>query len=511
LATWAEADSRVLDIVPRSSTDASLAAIPPRTAARDERRQRRLVLVVVHALDVLAIVVSGLAITVAGYGAQGAGAVLAVLVLIPAVFCGGDAPTQLTLRALDELPRVFGWVGVCLLIAVPVGVVTGSGDGLLAQAAVTAVAICIGRGASYAVVRHLRRSGRLRSRAVIVGAGVVGTEIDRVVRQHPELGVDVVGFVDTPVQSGPPVLGDVDAIESILERHQARRVIVAFGLRREAELVDLLRRLSLLDLDVHVVPRFFDIGVAPSQQRGVDDIWGVPLYHLPRAGLRRPAWLAKRVIDITLASTILLLSLPVLLVLAVIVRIGSPGHPLFRQIRIGRDGRSFQLLKLRSLRTPSPEPEPETVIDLRSEHEQDDLTIQMGRSADVDQRSTWVGGFVRRTCLDEVPQLWNVLTGDMSLVGPRPEEAQFASRFAETVPGYRQRHRVPGGLTGWAQVHGLRGQTSIVERARFDNQYIEHWSLWNDIAIMLRTVGAIGRSALGRSLPATQPTSNQAG
>jgi FlaA1/EpsC-like NDP-sugar epimerase len=203
-------------------------------------------MVLVHAVDVLAIVLGGLATTFVGLGAEGAGAVLAVLLLVPVVFCGGGAPTRLTLRALDELPRMFGWVGVCLLFVVPIGVATGTGDGLLAQAAGTAVVLCIGRGTSYGVIRRLRRSGRLRNRAVIVGAGVVGTEIERVVRQHPELGVDVVGFIDTRVPDGPPVLGDVDEVELILERYQARRVIVAFGLRREAELVDLLRRLALL-------------------------------------------------------------------------------------------------------------------------------------------------------------------------------------------------------------------------------------------------------------------------
>jgi lipopolysaccharide/colanic/teichoic acid biosynthesis glycosyltransferase len=184
----------------------------------------------------------------------------------------------------------------------------------------------------------------------------------------------------------------------------------------------------------------------------------------------------------------------VLLVLAVAIRISSPGRALFRQARTGRHG-EFQLLKLRSLREPATASAPAGDAVAGTD---DDLAIQAMRRRDVERRATLIGDFVRRTCLDEVPQLWNVVVGEMSLVGPRPEESRFAHQFEESVPGYKQRHRVPGGLTGWAQVNGLRGQTSIVERARFDNQYIEHWSLWSDVAIMLRTAGALGRSIIGR-------------
>jgi lipopolysaccharide/colanic/teichoic acid biosynthesis glycosyltransferase len=312
--------------------------------------------------------------------------------------------------------------------------------------------------------------------------------------------VDVIGFVDKPQPTGPAVLGDIGALEGILERYQVRRVIVAFGLHRESELVDVLRRLAMLDVDVHLVPRFFDVGVAP-RGREVDDVWGIPLYHLPRAGLRRPAWTAKRTFDVVVASVFLVLAVPLLLLLALAVRLSSPGAPLFRQTRAGRDGREFELVKLRSLRDACPVP----AVVVAPTQEDDHLAIQARRRLDVEQRSTLVGEFARRTCLDEVPQLWNVVLGDMSLVGPRPEEVAFARRFEESVPGYRERHRVPGGLTGWAQVNGLRGQTSIAERARFDNQYIEHWSLWGDIAIMLRTAGAIGRSVLGRFDPQVPP------
>jgi lipopolysaccharide/colanic/teichoic acid biosynthesis glycosyltransferase len=133
---------------------------------------------------------------------------------------------------------------------------------------------------------------------------------------------------------------------------------------------------------------------------------------------------------------------------------------------------------------------PEPLVGTHGEHR---------RRRDVDSRRTRVNEFARRTCLDELPQLWNVLIGDMLLVGPRPEEARYARQFSDSVPRYRHRHRLPVGLTGWAQVNGQRGQTSIAERARFDNQYIEHWSLWRDVVILLRTVSEVSRSETGRS------------
>jgi exopolysaccharide biosynthesis polyprenyl glycosylphosphotransferase len=333
----------------------------------------------------------------------------------------------------------------------------------------------------------------LLDRAVVVGAGVVGEEVARVFGAHPEFGVRVVGFIDGPSRNGgPPLLGDIAEVEAIVQRHGVRRVIVAFGLRREVELVEVLRRVALLDADVHVVPRFFDIGVAPVG-RGVDDIWGIPLYHAPRAARRRRSWSVKRLLDVTFAGTCLMLTLPVLGLLAVAVRMSGPGGALFRQRRTGQDGREFHLLKLRSLRESS-KPEEQLDAEITGDH----FEIQAARRRDVEHRSTRLGEFVRRTSLDELPQLWNVIVGEMSLVGPRPEEAEYAQRFSETVPGYRHRHRLAVGLTGWAQVNGLRGQTSIAERARFDNQYIEHWSLWRDVVIILRTAGLVTRSIVGR-------------
>jgi exopolysaccharide biosynthesis polyprenyl glycosylphosphotransferase len=199
-------------------------------------------------------------------------------------------------------------------------------------------------------------------------------------------------------------------------------------------------------------------------------VWGLPLIRLRRAAYRTVAWRLKRVIDVLVALICLLVLLPVLAVCAAAVRMEGGRGVIFRQLRVGLDGRPFTLLKFRSLK-PASEEESAILWNIAADH-----------------RLGVVGRFLRRTSLDELPQLWNVLIGDMSLVGPRPERPHFVDDFAKRYPRYMSRHRVPAGMTGWAQVNGLRGDTSILDRARFDNYYIENWSLWTDVKIMLRTM-----------------------
>ncbi len=477
------------------------APVAPAQPVDEHERRRTLAGALVHVVDALALAGGAVAAVAIDGGPLWVALVLAVVVAAPLTAGGDWAPSRLTLSALDEAPRILSCVGVALIVVAPLVLLADAAGGLLLQAALTAGGLVVGRACSYGVIRRARRRGALVDRAIVLGAGVVGTEVERILRTHPEYGVRVVGFVDRRAAAedlvqadGPEVVGDVAELEALLADHAVRRVIVAFGRCPEHELVDVLRRLALLDAEVHVVPRFFDIGVAPVGPR-VDDLRGMPLYHAPRPGRRRPSWGVKRLLDVVLAGTFLLLVLPVLGMLALAVRASGPGGALFRQQRTGHDGKEFRLLKLRSLRVgPSPE---EEVASLPAEVV-DDLQVQALRRRDVENRRTRVGEVVRRTSLDELPQLWNVLRGDMSLVGPRPEEVAFARTFSDSVPGYRSRHRLPMGLTGWAQVNGLRGQTSIAERARFDNHYIEHWSLWRDVVILLRTGGAVCRSILGR-------------
>ena len=207
-------------------------------------------------------------------------------------------------------------------------------------------------------------------------------------------------------------------------------------------------------------------------------VWGVPLQALPMPHAGRVRRAAKRALDFAVAGGAFALLLPLMAVCALAVR-RETGGILFRQMRVGRDELLIEILKFQTL-------EPQTVA------ESDTTWTVSG-----DSRIGPVGRLMRKTSLDELPQLWNVIRGDMSLVGPRPERPHFVEQFKETVPGYAARHRVQVGLTGWAQVHKLRGDSSIEERARFDNAYIASWSPWEDVKIMLRTVPEVFRRSGG--------------
>jgi exopolysaccharide biosynthesis polyprenyl glycosylphosphotransferase len=219
----------------------------------------------------------------------------------------------------------------------------------------------------------------------------------------------------------------------------------------------------------------FELGLARSE--ATEDILGIPLVEMPAT---RPVSLTsqtKRLFDLAVAGLLLTLTAPLLLALAIGVRRSSPGPIFFRQRRVGANGREFDLLKFRTM----------TV------NQDSDITWSVAS----DPRITRLGRFLRRTSLDELPQLFNVLHGEMSLVGPRPERPHFVEKFSAEVPHYSARHRAVTGITGWAQVHDLRGDTSIPDRVRLDNYYVEHWSIWLDLHILLRTVGAVVRAAGG--------------
>ena len=346
---------------------------------------------------------------------------------------------------------------------------------LVGVMAAAVVLVPAGRGVAYAAMRSARARGHLLERALIVGAGEVGAQVARVLQEHREYGLVPVGFVDSFDGSGlsMPVLGDAHVLAATVERNQVRTVIVAFGAMGEQELVGVLRACDALPVEVYVVPRFFELGIAPGGL-SAEDVWGIPLIRLRRLALRRTARLTKRAFDLVGAGVGLLLLAPVFLAAALAVRRSSPGPVFFRQLRIGKDGRPFELVKFRTMRVNDDSDTNWSVVD--------------------DARVTRVGRLLRRTNLDEVPQLLNVLRGEMSLVGPRPERPHFAHRFAGEVPRYGDRHRVPGGMTGWAQVHGLRGDTPIPDRARFDNHYIEHWSLWRDVVVVARTLVIVVRT-----------------
>lgn len=386
---------------------------------------------------------------------------------------------RLTFRILDDLPTLLACLAapiVPLALATPGVPVTGP---LPRTVATAAVILPVLRWAAYALAYRLRRSGRHSRPVVIVGAGRLGCEIARLLAERPEHGLSPVGLVDTlPEPADPelplPLLGDLAELDAVLGGLHVRHIIIAFGPVPESRLVGVVRVAMRRRLELHVVPRFFDLAVTPRGGRDVDEVWGIPLYRVRRAAVRSRALVVKRAVDVCAALVGLLVTAPVQLLIVLAVRLQDGGPVLFRQVRLGQHGRPIEVLKFRSM---------------PADHDGDAVWS-------AEEGSTRVGRWLRRTSLDELPQLWNVLRGDMSLVGPRPERPVFVNGFDERIPGYDDRHRLPVGVTGWAQVNGLRGDTSIAERARFDNLYVEHWSLWFDAKILLGTMAAVVRDFL---------------
>jgi len=377
-----------------------------------------------------------------------------------------------------DLPKLLTGLAVPTAVAVLLTVSDARIKDLIPTALLALVLVPVARAIAYELVRKARARGLVVDPTLIVGAGVLGARVARILLEHPEFGLCPIGFLDSFDADGLPypILGDPSELESTILQYGVTRVIVAFGAIREPEMVPIIRTCDRLPVEMYVLPRFFELGVCP-ESRDIEEIWGIPLMRLHRSALRGTAWRAKRIFDLVGSALLILLTAPMLVAAAVAVRSSSPGPILFRQKRVGQRGKVFELMKFRTMRDNGDSDTTWSVAD--------------------DERVTSVGRILRRTSLDELPQLFNVLRGEMSLVGPRPERPHFANTFRVTVQAYDDRHRVPVGVTGWAQVHGLRGDTSIQERAVFDNYYVEHWSMWKDIVILARTVVCVFRGIEG--------------
>jgi exopolysaccharide biosynthesis polyprenyl glycosylphosphotransferase len=413
--------------------------------------------------------------------------VMAASVLV--VMAGlGTYRSRLTLSLLDDLPAVALAAlvsGVAELAWLTLHAADPPGTVLLHSVAAVAGLLAASRALALVAIRHAREIGLVEHGTLILGAGAVGHQIAATLETHPEYGLRLVGMVDlTPDldrgASDVPYLGTFDELPRVIREHRVSEVIVAFtrdddpapttGTHDDTDLVDAVRACDRLGCEIFLVPRFHELH---HRSRAMDELWGIPLVRARRAAWRSAAWQVKRVLDVVMAGLALVLLAPVLLAVAVAVRWEVGPQVLFRQVRVGLDDRPFTLLKFRSLRPPEG---------------CDDAPVW---SISADARLGPVGRMIRATSLDELPQLINILRGEMSFVGPRPERPRFVEEFSRDVPRYAARHRAPAGLTGWAQVNGLRGDTSIEERVRFDNFYIQNWSLWLDVKILVRTVAAV--------------------
>jgi exopolysaccharide biosynthesis polyprenyl glycosylphosphotransferase len=393
---------------------------------------------------------------------------------------GGLYRARRHLSYLDDLPTLIGRMLVASALVSIVVAERHSSDevaAFLRVVAVSAALVLLGRAVTYASVRFARRRRWVEHSAIILGGGPVAIELARLLRRYPQYGLRFAGFVDVETTAhelteSTPLIGFFDDLNKVATMVDCDVIIIADIDCPESSLLSVVRSPSMASYDMWMIPRLRDFN---SQGGNPDHIGAIPVVRVRRPTLTGPKWFVKRASDLVLCTIALLALSPVLLVCAIATRIeGGPGI-FFRQQRIGRYGKPFQLVKFRSMR-PVNETESQT-----------------NWSVAQDPRVGPVGRFMRRTSLDELPQLWNILRGDMTIVGPRPERPYFVDQFSAEHPDYAMRHRVPVGLTGLAQVSGLRGDTPISDRARFDNYYIENWSIWLDAKVVLRTVAEVFR------------------
>jgi exopolysaccharide biosynthesis polyprenyl glycosylphosphotransferase len=396
---------------------------------------------------------------------------------------------RLHVGGLAELLPVAGAVSVAAM-AVLTWEVTISQDAAVSQYVGRAwvlalVLVAAARVTLSQVQRRSRAVGLVSRPTLIVGAGVVGAQVARRLIEHPEYGLWPVGFLDDDPPAGvhmsrlAPVLGGFDDLRAVVAETGAEHVIFAFTAAPDRGLIPLTRSCEELGLEVSLVPRFFE---SINERMALDRLGGLPLIGITAVDPKGWQFGVKYVLDRPIALLLLLVTAPVMLLAALAVKLSSPGPVLFSQRRVGRDGRMFHILKFRSMRLPDGDAgfaPPSGVAPGGVEGE---------------DRRTAVGRLLRRSGIDELPQLINVLRGDMSIVGPRPERPEFVELFQSDHDRYSDRHRVKSGITGWAQVHGLRGQTSLADRVEWDNYYIQNWSLWLDLQVMLLTFGALLRS-----------------
>ncbi len=403
-----------------------------------------------------------------------------VVPVVSAVSVGAVAVAMVGVAANGTMPNQDDWLEAWLFVLLGLG---------LSRIALTLIQ------------RFARRRRLVGKPVLIMGAGLVGSQVARRLDHHPEYGLAPVGFLDEDPRSiaevggrDVPVLGTAEDLDKIVERTGVRNLIVAFSSVADARISRLIQRCQELDIEVSVVPRMFD---TINDRVGYDTVGGLPLLSFSGVNPKGVQFAIKHVIDRVSAVLLLVVLSPVIALAALAVRASSSGPVLFRQRRVGRDGTEFALYKFRSMRFYSlPAAQPVgAVVGAADVEGMLPLDTAPGGVEGGDDRRTLVGRILRRTSVDELPQLLNVLRGEMSLIGPRPERPEFVELFGRDIARYGDRHRVKSGITGWAQVHGLRGQTSLAERVEWDNYYIAHWSLALDFKIALLTLVALFRNA----------------
>lgn len=328
-----------------------------------------------------------------------------------------------------------------------------------------------------------RAKGWNRKNVVIVGCGDLGKRFTAILLESKMLGYQPMAFYDDKAVNkyeapfGIPLKGTIDDLLALdLAREGVDEVVIALPLRAEDEIKKILNKLTDTTVTVKFIPDFFSFDLLHSRMTNIGGVPVISIYDTPLNSLTNQA--IKRIEDIVLSSIIILLISPVLIALAIGVKISSPGPVLYKQNRVGWNGEIFTIYKFRSMPVDT-----------------DKQEIKWG--AAKEKTNTKFGAFIRKTSLDELPQFFNTLKGDMSIVGPRPEIVEFVEEFRKQIPRYMQKHLVKAGITGWAQINGWRGDTSIDKRVQYDLYYIDNWSIWLDIKIIFLTIvkGFINKNA----------------
>jgi Undecaprenyl-phosphate glucose phosphotransferase len=332
------------------------------------------------------------------------------------------------------------------------------------------VAILVGRRLSWFAIRYVRSCGYNQSQSIIVGTGRVARKTARALRHASWMGIRNLGFVeDQPNRwtSDLDILGKTTDLPELIAKYQIEHVFISLPLTRYHEARHVFEALAKTLVEVRLVADLPNLAGVSLATTNLDGLPVLSLRESPHFGLNL---VVKRTMDIVLSSLSLIVLSPLMLIVALLVKLTTPGPVFYRQERCGLNGRSFSMLKFRSMRA--------------------DAEAHSGAiwAQKDDPRRTRLGAFLRKTNLDELPQLINVLKGDMSLVGPRPERPVFIQQFSRTIPNYMGRHRVKSGITGWAQVHGWRGNTSLRKRVQYDLYYITHWTPWLDFRILWMTL-----------------------
>jgi exopolysaccharide biosynthesis polyprenyl glycosylphosphotransferase len=492
-----EEGSPLLEAGPAAVDALAPAGLSPASARRRRIFERPRWTVLCVGLDVVLMLLGNVAAIVGAPAAHAEVRDAELIWLFPVLVVGflalrGGYRDRIDVRVIDGLARIVAatsLAAISLIAAAALLDPDANPAPLISRAWLFATVYVASGHALLAWARKRARASRLiADPTLIVGAGHVGARVEHRLTAQPELGLIPIGYLDSdppPADMVParrvPVLGTPDDISRIAAITGARHVVFGFSSAPDHSLIPLVRECESIGLTVSLVPRMFE---SVNVHVALDRLGGLPLLGLRWISPRGNWFALKHAVDRVVAAIALAALAPLLLAITAAVKLGSPGPVLFRQRRIGRDGREFEMLKFRSMRPGGTA----RAMD----------TLQPGMApggVEGEDRRTWIGGYLRRTSLDELPQLINVLRGDMSLVGPRPERPEFVRAFEREVGGYADRLRVKSGLTGWAQVHGLRGQTSLADRVEWDNWYIQNWSFGLDLKIMLMTIVAFLKRA----------------